>query len=57
VRHRGQQHATGAAGGIVYCLPFLRIEDINHETNDAARGENSPTFLLVVSANFLIKYS
>ena len=34
--NRGQQHAAGAAGGVVDRLAFLRIEDLDHHPHHAA---------------------
>ena len=35
---RGQQHATGTAGGVVDRLTFLGVEDLDHHPHHAARG-------------------
>ena len=33
-----QQHAAGAAGGVVNRIALARVEDVHHEPNDRARG-------------------
>ena len=38
VLHCGEQHAAGAAGRIVDGLALLRVEDVDHQADDAARG-------------------
>ena len=35
---RAEQHATGTAGWVVDALAFLRIEDLDHHADNAARG-------------------
>ena len=34
----GEQHTTGTAGGVVYRLAFLGVEDLNHHPHHAAGG-------------------
>ena len=34
----GQQHAAGAAGGVVDRLAFLRVEDLDHHPHHATWG-------------------
>ncbi len=52
-----QQHAAGAAGGIVDGLAFPGVEDVDHQPHDRARGVELARLLVRGSANFLIRYS
>ena len=38
VLDRAEQHAAGAAGRVVDGLALLRVEDVDHHPDDAARG-------------------
>ena len=52
-----EQHAAGAAGGVVDGLAFLRVEDVDHQPHDRARRVELARLLVRGSANFLIRYS
>ena len=38
VRDGGEQHAAGAAGGVVDALAWLRLEHLGHQVDDGAVG-------------------
>jgi hypothetical protein len=53
----GEQHAARAARRVVDGLALLRIEDVDHQAHDAARGVELARLLVRGVGELLMRYS